>query len=80
MANILVYTNGFKIPALKINVPGFIKNENNTSEFIYWTAFCINGLEGISSLKVINQMMQNEPPKNICLSYYNQNNVITFSD
>ena len=80
MANILVYTNGFKIPALKINVPGFIKNEDNTSEYIYWSAFCINGLEGISSLKVINQMMQNEPPKNICLSYYNQNNVITFSD
>ena len=73
MAKLLVYSNGFKVPALKISIPGFIKNSDNdnSNEFKYWAAFCINGKKGINSLKVVNQMMKTEPPKDICLSYYN---------
>ena len=70
VARLLIYTNGFKIPALKISLPGYIKDENFKSEYIYWNAFCINGKEGINSLKIINELSQNEPSKNICLSYY----------
>ena len=79
-ARILVYSNGFKIPALKINIPGFIKNETNQTEYIYWIAFCINGNEGINSLKVVNELIQNEPSKNICLTYYDLNNIKSFPE
>jgi len=77
-ARILVYTNGLKIHSLKISIPGFLQNEKNQTKHIYWAAFCINGKEGINSLKIINEFAQNEPPKNICLSYYDINNLITF--
>ena len=75
-AKLLVYSNGFKVPAVKISIPGFIENTDNnkTSEFKYWAGFCVNGKEGINSLKIVNQMMKEEPPKDICLSYYNNNN------
>ena len=79
-ARIFIYSNGFKIPALKINIPGFVKNEINQIEYNYWVAFCVNGKEGINSLKVVNELMQNEPPKNICLSYYDLNNIKSFSE
>jgi hypothetical protein len=79
-ARILVYSNGFRIPALKINIPGFIKNETNQTEYIYWIAFCINGNEGINSLKVVNELIQNEPSKNICLTYYDLNNIKSFPE
>ena len=83
IARLLIYTNGYKIPALKISIPGYIENENNEAgnnrtEFNYWIAFCINGKEGINSLKIINEFSQNEPPKNICLSYYDKSSLITF--
>ena len=70
IARILVYSNGYKKPPLKISIPGFINNENNDTEYNYWIAFCINGKKGIHSLKVINEFSQTEPSKNICLSYY----------
>jgi hypothetical protein len=75
-ANLLIYSNGFKVPAIKISISGFIENTDNdkASEFKYWAGFCVNGKEGINSLKIVNQMMEKEPPKNICLSYYNNNN------
>ena len=79
-ANIYIYSNGYKIPAIKINIPDFELNENNITnkEYIYWAAFCINGNEGINSLKVINQFMQDEPAKNICNSFYDENKLMTF--
>ena len=79
-ANIYIYSNGYKIPAIKINIPDFELNENNITnkEYIYWAAFCINGNEGINSLKVINQFMQDEPAKNICNSFYDENKLMAF--
>ena len=82
IARLLIYTNGYKMPALKISIPGYIENKQNKTEnqteYNYWIAFCINGKEGINSLKVLNEFSQNSPPKNICLSYYDQSNLITF--
>ena len=79
-ANIYVYSNGYKVPAIKIGVPNFELNEinNKDKEYIYWAAFCINGKEGINSLKIINQFMQDEPDKNICKSFYDENNLVKF--
>ena len=74
-AYIYIYSNGFKIPPIKIPIPDYDSNNiiysNNTNnEYIYWAAFCINGKKGINSIKIINQFMVNEPEQNICLSYY----------
>ncbi len=55
-----------------------VNDENKDMEFIYWAAFCINGKEGINSLRIINQYMQNEPDKNICMSYYDEEKVKKF--
>ena len=82
-ARLLIYTNGFRVPAIKINIPGFENTEsqsNNQTEYNYWGAFCINGKEGISSLKVVNKLFQNEIPKDICLSYYDKSKLTSFSD
>ena len=72
IARLLIYSNGYNIPSLAINIPGFIENENNNIDYNHWVAFCINGKEGINSLKVINKLESNEPDKNICQSYYGQ--------
>ena len=73
-AYIYVYSNGFKIPPIKIPIPDYDTNRvvyNNDNEYIYWAAFCIDGKKGINSLKIINKFMVNEPEQNICLYYYN---------
>ena len=80
-SNIYIYSNGYKIPAIKIPIPDYEVNDDNTDkEYIYWAAFCINGNEGINSLRIINQYMQNEPAKNICLSYYDEDKIVKFKD
>ena len=87
-ARLLIYTNGLRVPAIKINIPG-LENKNETQtknqtenqkEYIYWAGFCINGKEGISSLKVVNKILNNEIPKDICSSYYDKNKLISFND
>ena len=70
VGRILIYTNGFKIPALKIAMPGYLEDERNQNEYIYWIAFCVNGKEGINSLRVINELSRNEPRKNTCSLFY----------
>ena len=80
-SNIYIYSNGYKIPAIKIPIPDYeLNDDNKDKEYIYWAAFCINGNEGINSLKIINQYMQNEPAKNICMSYYEEDKIVKFKD
>ena len=80
-SNIYIYSNGYKIPAIKIPIPDYELNDvNKDKEYIYWAAFCINGNEGSNSLKIINQYMQNEPAKNICMSYYEEDKIVKFKD
>ena len=74
-ANIYIYSNGYKIPAIKIQTPDdsvINDNSNNDNKYIYWAAFCINGKEGINSLKIINQFLLDEPEKDICNSFYDE--------
>ena len=72
-SHIYIYSNGYKVPAINIPIPDYEVNDyNKNEEYIYWAAFCINGTEGINSLKIINQYMKNEPERNICLSYYDE--------
>ena len=75
----MVYYNGLRYSMIKIDINDYI-NENLTVENeykeegsdkdIYWIGFCINGKEGLNTIKIINKISNNEPAKNICLSYY----------
>ena len=74
-AYIYIYSNGYKIPAIKLQIPDdsvISDKSNNDNKYIYWAAFCINGKEGINSLKIINKFLQDEPGKDICNSFYDE--------
>ena len=62
-----LYTNGIKTP---IHIAKIRNEDLKENEFNYWAGFCLNGKQGLKSLKIINKFFVNEPPKNICLSYY----------
>ena len=66
-AKLSLYANGLKIPIdiAKIKNEDLEENKSN-----YWAGFCLNGKEGLKSLKIINKYYEKEPPKNICLLYY----------
>ena len=66
-ARLSLYANGLKIP---IHITKIRNEDIKENEFNYWAGFCLNGKEGLKSLKIINKFFENEPPKNICLSYY----------
>ena len=77
-ARLLIYSNGFKYPAIEIPLAYKIYDLLQKKNYKYWAAFCINGNEGISSLKIINEVMENEPQKDICLSFYDKDKIISF--
>ena len=79
MAKLLVYSNGLKYPTIKIDINDYINedlnlenkfNEEENDKYIYWIGFCINGKEGLNSIKIINKISKIEPAKNICSNYY----------
>ena len=81
-AKLLIYSNGLKYSTIRIDINDHI-NENLSIENsykeednkgIYWVGFCINGKEGINSIKIINKISKIEPAKNICSIYYDQMN------
>ena len=78
-ARIYIYSNGFKIPAITIPLPEFNEDiYDNNEEYIYWAAFCINGKEGINSLKIVNKYTKNEPGLNICKNFYDEDKISKF--
>ena len=79
-AKLMIYYNGLRYSMIKIDINDYI-NENLTLENsykkednkdIYWIGFCIDGKEGLNTIKIINKISKNEPEKNICSSYYDQ--------
>jgi hypothetical protein len=63
-AKLSIYANGIKIP---INIMRIRNEDLDENKYNYWAGFCLNGKEGLQSLKIINKFYKNEPPKNICL-------------
>ena len=63
-AKISIYANGIKTP---INIMNIRNEDLDENKYNYWAGFCLNGKEGLQSLKIINKFYKNEPPKNICL-------------
>ena len=69
-ATMTVYTPGYSISTISIGVPSSkdAKNENQGDN--YWIGFCLNGKEGLSSLKVVNQVQSTEPSYKLCEELY----------
>ena len=77
-AKLLIYSNGLKYSTIRVDINDYINEnlsiENSYNEEdnkgIYWIGFCINGKEGLNSIKIINKISKIEPAKNICSDYY----------
>lgn len=67
-AQIKIFAPAFQSPVAIINMPE--TNSPNTNSLKYWIAFCINGKDGLSSLKTINKITENEPDISICEDLY----------
>lgn len=70
-ATLSIYTSEFKGPLHVANVPTF--NQENLldpgkedSSYIWWIAFCMDGSVGIDSLKTVNLLSTEKPPKTYC--------------
>ena len=67
-AQIKIFAPAFKSPIAIINMPE--SNSANINSLKYWVAFCINGKDGLNSLKTINKITENEPDISICEDLY----------
>jgi len=74
-AKISVYSSNFIGPVLELIVPDTIKKDNILSDsiedkgFIWWYGFCLNGTNGISSIKTINKLSKEKPTLSFCDNY-----------
>ena len=68
---ITIYSPGYRIPIQTIYAD---KAFNNNSENKFWIALCINGIQGLNSLKIVDKYTNEEPNMSICDNLYNTNN------
>ena len=64
-ASVKIYQNNMKREIYKLDV-------NTSSKLKWWKVFCINGKEGISSLKTTNKISGNDPTFEECEELYNK--------
>jgi hypothetical protein len=65
-----IYSPGYRIPIQTIYAD---KSFNNNSENKFWIALCINGIEGLNSLKIVDKYTNEEPNISLCDNLYNNN-------
>ena len=57
------------------------EDENNTeSEINWWLAFCLDGSQGIDSVKIVNKLASKEPDFTHCENLYKDRKNLTISD
>ena len=69
-ASIKIFGPVFWTPISVVNIPENINLNGNEEEYKYWAAFCINGEQGMSSLKIINKLYKSEPDITECENLY----------
>ena len=82
-ARISLYAPGFSQKLFEFLVPDNIDSDNilypKTEEgfiekdFNWWLAFCMDGSQGIESIKIVNKLSVKEPGYEYCESLYNRN-------
>jgi hypothetical protein len=74
-ATISVYTSEFKGPMYRVNVPSFLEENllvpgSDDNSNTWWVALCLDGKQGISSLKTVNKLSSQKPQNNFCENFY----------
>ena len=70
-ATIKIFVPGFEREVYKISMEDIFKEENNNE---WWIPFCINGENGIKSIKKINKFVKEQPDYSYCEKIYESDN------
>ena len=70
LSSIKIFAPVYWTPITIVNVPWNSFASGNANNYKYWAAFCINGKEGLKSLKTINKLFTDEPDISICEDLY----------
>jgi hypothetical protein len=74
-AVVSVYTSEFKGPMYRVTVPSFLEENllvsgTDDSSNTWWVALCLDGNQGITSLKTVNKLSSEKPKNNFCETLY----------
>jgi len=75
-AKISIFVNGFKNAIREIIVPSnpeenlLSDTDKNKKYYDWWVPFCLNGSQGIDSLKIVNKMTTEQPKETYCEGLY----------
>ena len=70
LSSIKIFAPVYWTPITIVNIPWNSFASGNANNYKYWAAFCINGKEGLKSLKTINKLFTDEPDISICEDLY----------
>jgi len=81
-AKISLYVSNYEFSLFDIHIPDNVGNDNllypnedkNNSEkdINWWLAFCLNGSQGIDSVKIVNKLTSKQPDFTYCEEFYRQ--------
>jgi len=80
-AKISIFVNGFKNSIREIIIPSnaednlLLDTDKNKKNYVWWLPFCLNGVQGMDSLKIINKMTAEQPKETYCESLYSTGNI-----
>ena len=69
-AKVVVYGAGYRAPIATFEVGTAPCDTEEQKEYKYWVLFCLNGSEGVSSLKGINELVEEAPSYSYCDEFY----------
>ncbi len=74
-AKISIYTSNYKGPMYQVNVPEFLQENLLTpggvdNSYTWWLALCLDGTQGITSLKTVNKLSTDRPQNTYCENLY----------
>jgi len=78
-AKVAIFINGFKNAIQEIFVPTetpenyLLDKDKYSVNHDWWLAFCLNGNQGLESLKIVNKLSTSAPSETYCEGVYNKN-------
>lgn len=76
-AKVSIFVAGFKNAIQEIVVPLNVQDnllmdsDKNKKYYDWWLAFCLNGTEGMNSIKIVNKLTSELPKETYCEGLYN---------
>lgn len=82
-AKVSIFVNGFKNAIREIIVPVnvednlLLESDKNKKYYDWWVPFCLNGSQGMQSLKIVNRITSEIPKEAYCEELYKKANSVT---